>query len=134
MSTWLYQLNQNQWPPGTFRYEVNEAQRWSWDYGQKRGEATPATGDTVVFFYSPSGGGDPGIYGWAVVERCDTESQTLYFIPTAPTNWLKMDPWWDAEAKRVCDAIRGAMKQATLFEVSDALVPRIRRGIRRWLR
>jgi len=134
MSMWLYQLNATQWAPGIFRYEVNETQRWSWTYGQKRGESTPTAGDTVVFFYSPSGGDDPGIYGWAIVERCDVATNTLYFIPTAPTDWLKMDPWWDDDAKKLCDEIRGAMKQATLFHVSDGLVSRVRTGIRKWLR
>jgi hypothetical protein len=134
MTTWLYQLNPRDWAPGIFRYEVNENQRWSWTYGQKRGKAMPATGDTLVFFYSPSGGSDPGIYGWAIVERCDTDTSTLYFIPTAPTNWLKMDPWWDEDAKRLCDEMRGNMKQATLFQVADDSIQRIRRGIRKWLR
>jgi hypothetical protein len=131
---WLYQLNEELWSPGIFRYEVSETQRWSWSYGQKRGDTIPTVGDTVVFFYSPRGGSDPGIYGWAIVERCDTASKTLYFIPTAPTNWLKMDPWWDQEAKNICDEIRGAMKQATLFEIPEEAVPKIRRGIKKWLK
>ena len=77
----------------------------------------PTVGDRIVFFYAPSGGTDPGIYGWAVVERCHEKSGTLYFIPATPTDHLKMDPWWNDEAKRVADDIHGPMKQATLFEV-----------------
>ena len=133
MSMWLYQLNQKLWTPEIFRYEIWEDRRWHWTYGQKRGEAMPKTGDMLVFFYSQSSGSDPGIYAWAVVERCDSESKTLYFIPTAPTNHLKMDPWWDQEAKRVTDEIRGDMQQATLFQVPPELIPCLRIGIKRWL-
>jgi hypothetical protein len=133
MSTWLYQLNPKDWPPETFRYEIWERERWHWGYGQKRGTAVPATGDTIVFFYAPSGGSDPGIYGWAVVERCDTENSTLYFIPVTPTDHLKMDPWWDEKAKEVADEIRGGMKQATLFQVPDDKIAEIRAGVRKWL-
>ena len=57
-----YQLNSKDWPPETFRYEIWERERWHWGYGKKRGDAVPATGDTIVFFYAPSGGDDPGIY------------------------------------------------------------------------
>ena len=64
MSSWLYQLNPNGWRPEIFRYEIWERARWHWGYGQKRGETLPDTGDTIVFFYAPSGGTDPGIYGW----------------------------------------------------------------------
>jgi len=133
MNTWIYQLNQQDWKPGIFRYEIWENQRWHWSYGQKRGDATPEVGDTVVFFYAPASGNDPGIYGWAIVERCDAESKTLYFIPTAPTNHLKMHPWWDDDAKSVTDEIRGPMKQATLFQVRNEMISRIRSGIRNWL-
>jgi hypothetical protein len=133
MSMWLYQLNPVDWPPEIFRYEIWEQERWHWGYGQKRGDANPAVGDTIVFFYAPSGGKDPGIYGWAVIERCDLKSGTLYFIPVSPTDHLKMDPWWDKQASKVADEIRGPMKQATLFQVPQAKVSVVRSGIRKWL-
>ncbi|EIP98086.1 hypothetical protein OpiT1DRAFT_02536 [Opitutaceae bacterium TAV1] len=106
MSTWLYQLNAQDWSPETFRYEIWEGKPWHWRYGKKLAKALPETGDTIVFFYAPSGCDDPGFYGWAVLERCHAESQTLYFLPAAPTNHLKMDPWWNDDAKRLVDAIR----------------------------
>ena len=133
MSMWLYQLNQKDWPPEVFRYEIWERERWHWGYGQKRGDATPATGDTLVFFYAASGGDNPGIYAWAVVERCDEKSGTLYFIPATPTDHLKMDPWWDEAAKKLADETRGPMKQATLFLIGEDLVPKVRHGIKSWL-
>jgi hypothetical protein len=130
---WLYQLNQESWPPNTFRYEIWENQRWHWSFGQKKGNETPEIGDMIVFFYAPAKGSDPGVYAWAVVERYDAESKTLYFIPTAPTNHLKMDPWWGDDVKELTDEIRGPMKQAALFPVALELVPRIRQGIKKWL-
>lgn len=133
MSMWLYQLNQKDWRPEIFRYEIWERERWHWGYGQKRDAKDPAVGDTIVFFYAKSGGDDPGIYGWAIVERWDLGSNTLYFIPVAPTDRLKMHPWWDNEAKMVTDEVRGGMKQATLFLVPDDKISEIRSGIRTWL-
>jgi hypothetical protein len=134
MSMWLYQLNQQAWSPEIFRREIWEQQRWHWTYGRKRGEALPEAGDTLVFFYSPNGRSDPGFYGWAVIERCDHEESTVYFLPAAPTDHLKMDPWWDKEAKKLADDIRGTMKRATLFKVPQERISAIRRGITKWLR
>jgi len=91
----------------------------------------PAIGDTIVFYYARSGANDPGFYGWALVERC--EGDTLYFIPVAPTDHLKMDPWWDKEAIKLANEIRGGMKQATLFQVPDEKISKIRTGFRKWL-
>ena len=87
-----------------------------------------------MFFYAAGAGDDPGIYGWAVIDRYDEENGTIYFIPTAPTNHLKMDPWWDDAVKKLTDDIRGPMKQATLFPVAKDLLPKIRKGVRTWTR
>jgi len=135
MSTWLYQLNPKAWTPETFRFEIWEGQRWHWDYGTKRGGdgANPNIGDTVVFFYARSGGDDPGIYGWAVLDRCEPADHRLYFVPAAPTNYLKMTPWWDKVAERLTDRIRGSVKQGTLWHVSSDDTKALRAGVRRWL-
>jgi len=133
MSMWIYQLNQENWSPEIFRYEIWEQQRWSWPYGKKVGDDNPAPGDTLVFFYAPRGGNEPGIYGWAVIERWDGESKTVYFIPATPTDYLKMDPWWDEDAKKILNEIRGRMKQATLFLVPKDKVFAIRHGIKKSL-
>lgn len=50
MAMWLYQTDQQQWPPLDLA-----------------GRASPKPGDRVVFFYAPSGGIEPGFYGWAIV-------------------------------------------------------------------
>src|SRR5207237_1427806 len=66
-------------------------------------------------------------YGWAVV--LEYYSDVLYFRPVAPTNHLKMHPWWNHEAEELANEVRGAMKQATLWPVQDHHWKRIRRGI-----
>lgn len=134
MSTWLYQLNAQDWSPETFRYEIWEGKPWHWGYGRKQDKAVPATGDTIVFFYAPSGCADPGFYGWAVLDRHHPKEPLLYFTPATPTNHLKMDPWWDEDAKQLVDAIRGKMTQATLFRIEDEHLQILRPALRCHLR
>lgn len=134
MSTWLYQLNAQEWSPETFRYEIWEGKPWRWGYGSKRGEADLEVGDTLIFFYAPTGCADPGFYGWAVLERHRREDALLYFTPVDPTNRLKMDPWWDdKDAKKLVDVIRGKMAQATLFLIEDNHLKTLRAALRRHL-
>lgn len=135
MTTWLYQLSPDLWGPERYRLEIWEGERWSWPVGGKSGGGEdPSPGDTVVFFYSPSRGTDPGFYGWAVVlEWFEESASPLYFRPTSPSDRLKMDPWWNEEAKALAEEIRGPMKQRTLWMIQEGLVPRLRQGIRAWL-
>lgn len=131
MSMWLYQLSPSVWSPERYRLEIWEGERWNWPVGSKSGEGrVPQPGDTVGFFYAPSKGNDPGFYGWAVVlEWYELSSSQLYFRPTAPSDSLKMFPWWDDEAESLADEIRGKMKQRTLWIVQPEMVDRVRRGI-----
>lgn len=130
MSTWLYQLNAQDWSPEAFRYEIWEGKSWHWGYGRKQDKTEPETGDTIVFFYAPSRCKDPGFYGWAVLERHHEKNQSLYFVPAAPTNYLKMDPWWNSTAESLAKDIRGKMTQATLFKISDEQRAHLRAAIR----
>ena len=136
MSYWFYQINQEYWEPERFRIEIWENERWAWNVGTMRGSGEPAPGDSVVFFYAKAHGADPGFYGWAVVLEFHTahdDSKKLYFRPVAPTNHLKMHPWWNDEAQDVANEVRGAMTQGTLWQVSAEHWKRIRRGITTWL-
>jgi hypothetical protein len=90
-------------------------------------------GEKEIKAYAKTGGDDPGIYGWAVLDRCEPEDHRLYFVPAAPTNYLKMTPWWDKEAERLTDRIRGSVKQGTLWHVSLDNTKALRAGVRRWL-
>jgi len=137
MSNWLYQINQEKWEPERFRMEIWENERWQWTVNQAYGatDGGPRPGDSVAFYYAKAGGADPGFYGWAVIleyHRAHDGDKTLYFRPVAPTNHLKMHPWWDAEAEDVAKTVRQPMYQGTLFPVPDELWRRIRRGITTW--
>jgi hypothetical protein len=136
MSYWFYQINQENWEPERFRIEVWENERWSWTVGTLRGGEEPQPGDSVAFFYARAHGPDPGFYGWAVVleyHKAHDGSKTLYFRPVAPTNHLKMHPWWNDEAQDLANEVRGVVAQGTVWRVSDELWRRIRRGITTWV-
>jgi hypothetical protein len=101
---WLYQLSADLWGPERYRLKIWEGERWNWPVGGRSGGGhVPQPGDTVIFFYAPSGAEEPGFYGLAVVlEWYDVSSSPLYFRPTSPSDFLKMCPWWDDEATEDC--------------------------------
>jgi hypothetical protein len=130
---WLYQMDQRQWSPNSYRVDIWENERWSWPVGRKASTGTPDAGDRIVFFYAPSGGVEPGFYGWAVVLDWHEDERGLYFRPVAPSDHLKMHPWWNAAAKEVADEIRGKVKQGTLWQVPSNLAVAISTGITAWV-
>jgi hypothetical protein len=135
MSFWLYQLNQEWWPPTRYRMEIWEGERWSWPVRKpKLGGVEPEPGDIVVFYYAKSHGDAPGFYGWAVVLEwfMGNVDADLYFRAVAPADILKMHPWWDDEAEAVANAIRGRMAQKTLFRVPEDVEDRLCRGLKAW--
>jgi hypothetical protein len=97
----------------------------------------PRQGDTVVFFYAKAGGPDPGFYGWAVITEWlaggGPGKDEMYFRPVAPSDHLKMRPWWDDEAEELADRIRGKVKRFNLWRVSEEDSLGLRRGIARWV-
>ena len=56
----------------------------------------------------------------------------MYFRPVAPSDHLKMHPWWDADAQALADQIRGKVKQGTFWRVAEDLSATLRRSITRW--
>jgi hypothetical protein len=130
---WLYQINQELWSPRRLRLELWEGERWSWPTRKFRSAERPEPGDTVVFYCAKSGSSDPGFYGWAVVTEFYDDAEVLYFTPVAPSDYLKMTPWWDDAAEALADRIRGNMKQATLWSIDREARDELRAGIRRWL-
>ena len=100
-------MDQGQWPPNSYRMDIWENERWSWTIGRKATSNCPQPGDRIVFFYAPSGGTEPGFYGWAIVLKMHDDEQGMYFRPVHPSDHLKMHPWWDDKAKEVADSIRG---------------------------
>jgi hypothetical protein len=133
VAMWLYQMDQGQWSPNKYRLEIWERERWTWRVGRKASTGTPKPGDSVVFFYAPRGGPEPGFYGWALVLGWDEDERSMHFRPVAPSDHLKMDPWWDPAAKDIADKVRGKVKRGNLWEVRKDLSEDISRGITAWL-
>jgi hypothetical protein len=133
MAMWLYQMDQQQWPPNSYRVDIWENERWFWPVGRKAYTGSPKSGDRVVFFYAKSGGIEPGFYGWAVVLEWREDSRGIYFRPVSPSDHLKMHPWWDASAKEIADRVRGKVKQGTLWRIPDDMIKTISAGITAWL-
>jgi hypothetical protein len=130
---WLYQMDQAQWAPNSYRIDIWENERWSWPIGRRASTDQPARGDRIVFFYAPSGGTEPGFYGWAIVLDLHNDDRGMYFRPVSPSDHLKMHPWWDSEAKALADQIRGKVKQGTLWPVQENVATRLTAGITKWL-
>lgn len=107
------------------RLEIWEGERWYWEVRQAVGarEEGPVPGDVLVFFYTPTGGADPGFYGWAVELEWLREERLIYFRPVSPSDRLKMRPWWDEKAAELADRIRGRVKQGTLWRVPTTWSP-----------
>lgn len=135
MSMWFYQLSQKRWSPERYRLEIWEHEKTRWSVGDKPPPRdVPEPGDTVVFFYAPTGGNEPGFYGWAVVLKWYPKSASpLYFRPVAPSDCLKMRPWWNETGAALADEIRGTVKQGTLWRVSQPLSEKLRSGLAAWM-
>jgi hypothetical protein len=138
MAMWLYQLSQNTWPVNNYRLDIWEGERWCWEVRRVVGDDVPVPGDTIYFFYVKADCPAPGFYAWAVVLQCvvERDDRRIYFRPVAPSDQLKMCPWWDGpdgSVQKLVTQIRGAVARGTLWRVPDELVPTIGRGIARWV-
>lgn len=135
MSTWLYQMSPKVWSPSQYRLDIWEGERWAWPVGAMSGQGKkPEPGDLLVTFFTKGNGTDPGFYGWAVIlDWLNEAGDQLRFRPVAPSDSLKMCPWWDDEASSIADKIRGNMKQRTLWLVEDDLSTQLRHGILTWV-
>lgn len=140
MSVWLYQMSQQEWSPERFRFDVWENERWKWmlrhDDGDNMrilGSERPQPGDTVIYFFAEKDCPEPGFYGWGVVlTEWSENARELYFRPAAPTDQLKMRPWWNDEAKKLSNEIRNP-SQGTLRRLSLTDAQRIQKEIFAWV-
>jgi len=133
MPMWLYQMDQAQWSPNSYRLDIWEDERWAWPVGRIAVSERPTPGDRIVFFYAPRGGNEPGFYGWGVVLTWHDDERGMYFRPVSPSDHLKMHPWWNDAAKAIADRVRGKVKQGTLWPVPDDIAQEIASGITEWL-
>jgi len=138
MAMWLYQLSQEEWTPSRYRLDIWEGERWRWRVGKISGSERPSVGDRVLFFFAKAGCDEPGFYGWAVILRWEEYGENdvrMYFCPVAPSDQLKMCPWWDGpdgSVQQLATEIRVPIPQGTLWRVPDHLIATIGVGIARW--
>lgn len=128
MAYWLYQMSSPVWSSGLYRLEVWEGEHTNWQISRKVPKnKSPQMGDIMVLFYAPSGESDPGIYGWAVVIRFD--GYEVRFMPSSPSDYMKMNPVWDDDVKNIIDQIRGRVATGTVWEIEDSLFKQLRQKI-----
>ena len=131
MGTWAYPLSAKTWSPSSYRLEAWERERIARPLRKAPGRARPEPGDLVLFFCAEGEGDDPGFYGWSVVLAFDADAALLHLRPAAPSDFLKMRPWWDDQAAELVERLRGG-RGAGLQRVTPKLRDRIRDGIGDW--
>ncbi len=128
MAFWLYQMSATYWSPERYRTDVWEGHDMTWDIGKiSPAGSSPRPGDIVVLFYAKTGGGDCGIYGWAVILWC--EGKEVRFRPTPPSDYLKMNPLWNDSVSDIIDQIRGGMPRGTMWNIDTNLMSDLRQNI-----
>jgi len=137
MAMWFYQLSEEIWPTTDYRFEVWEGEKSEWGLGPspRLNGLLPQPGDTVALFYAKTGCDEPGFYGIAVIIRVYEQEgeQRIYFRPCAPSDRLKIWPWWDGEVIAIADEIRQRANRGRFWSVSKDVQTRIEKGIHRWV-
>ena len=127
MAYWLYQMSSNIWSSGSYRIEVWEGEPTNWEINRKVPKVnSPQPGDIIILFFAPTGESDPGIYGWAVIVRFDEHE--IRFIPSPPSDYMKMNPVWDNDVKNIIHQIR-PVAQGTLWEIEEKYFKALRQKI-----
>ncbi len=128
MAYWLYQMSATVWSPASYRLEVWEGEHTNWEISRKVPKTKdPQPGDIMILFYAPSGESDPGIYGWAVVVMFD--GYEVRFMPSSPSDYMKMNPLWNDDVKNIIDQIRGPVATGTVWEIEESLFKQLRQKI-----
>lgn len=136
MVAWLYQMttnNEEPWGPEEYRMEVWEGNTVTWPVGSIdfRGGVAPKRGDILVLFFSKSKTDEPGLYGWGIITDVISEGTRprLRFVPSSPSDFLKMSVCWDGEVEKLSDQIRGKVKQKTMWAIKPEEMREIRKKI-----
>lgn len=133
MAMWFYQMSQEDWTPEQYRLDIWEGERWRLPVRKIAGTDRPRAGDRIVFFFAKTGCPEPGFYGWAVILKWEETSTLFSFRPVAPSDQLKMRPWWDGEVERIATQVRVPIPKGTLWRVPDELALALGAGIAGWV-
>lgn len=136
MAVWLYQMSADGYSPEEYRETVWEGEVTRWPAGNVRTSSRIkiSPGDILIFAFAKTGTREPGLYGWGVVLKYKEEAGNIYFRPSRPSDYLKMNPIWDNEVSNMLDKIRGSMKQGTMWEVTSDDATNIKRKIHSWIK
>ena len=135
MATWLYQMSAESYSPERYREDVWEGQITRWPTGNVRSEsgAELSPGDIIILAFVKTGTHEPGIYGWGIITNYREGSQTIFFRPTYPSDFLKMIPIWGGDVSDILDKIRGPVKVGTMWEMQYEFVAKLREKIHAWI-
>ena len=119
-----------------YRKEIWEGEIIKWPTGKVRTESGErlAEGDTIIFVFVKTGTHEAGIYGWGILTDLKKEKELIFFRPTYPSDYLKMNPIWDDEISSLLDAIRGSVKVGTMWKISTDHAAKIRGKIHTWMK
>ena len=138
MPAWLYQMTTNEnadrwWHPEGYRQEVREGQTLTWSTGKIyfREQGQVSEGDTVIFFFAKTGNNEPGIYGWGtIIDPPQKADDDITFVIKPPSDFLKDNPCWDDEVKKLLNDIRRGLYVGTMWNITPKELNRLRGKIR----
>jgi len=125
MAAWLYQMTANDdepWGPEEYRIEVWQGQTVTWPVGKLSSSdgRSPSPGDIIILFFAKSNNAEPGVYGWGIVSAFIERKprSRVKFLPTPPSDYLKMAPLWNDGIDKLINEIRGGFNQGTMWQMT----------------
>jgi hypothetical protein len=111
---WIYQLSSAEWDQDRYRLSVLEGERVAWPIGRKQTARDPAPGERIVCWWVKTGAPEHGIIGWGIIDG-ESYGAGIRWHPHPPSDRWSMAPLTSPDLETAIDAVRGRMRQATLF-------------------
>lgn len=111
---WVYQLASSEWDQESYRLSVSEGERVAWPIGRKQTAREPAPGERIMCWWAKTGAREYGVIGWGVIDG-ESYGAGIRWHPQPPSDRWSMSPITSPELEAAIDAVRGGMRQATLF-------------------
>jgi hypothetical protein len=113
MTAWLFQMTTQEidddaWSPNDYRLQVweGEESKWLSHKNNNRDQGPIAPGDLIILYFCKSKTKDYGIYGWGVISKYNPKTNKITFMPTSPSDYLKVSPVKSDEIDALVDRIR----------------------------
>lgn len=111
---WLYQLSSAEWSQAAYRLSVSQGERVAWPVGRKQTKREPAPGERIVCWWAKTGASEYGVIGWGIIDG-ESYGAGIRWHPQPPSDRWAMSPLASPQLDTAIDAVRGKMRQATLF-------------------